>query len=213
MNEAPSFRSRFIGLFAYSLVRTIATLQRIRVEGFDDRGTNVYCGWHGRSFLFANHFRKRGIGVIISNSNDGDIQAAIFKRLKFRVMRGSSGRGGERALVEAIRTLKAGHSMAMTPDGPRGPSHVVQPGVVMMAKKTGAGLVPVGIAASRRKLMRSWDTYMLPLPFGRAEMIFGEPIYVGKDATEEEQEAARLKLEQEMTRLEIEAEKRCGHQA
>ncbi len=216
MNEAPSLRSRFIGVFAYGLVRTLGALQTTTIVGLAKSETDpisIYCGWHGRSLLFANYFRRKSIGVIISNSNDGDIQAAIFRRLRYKVIRGSSGRGGERALVEAIRALKAGHSLAMTPDGPRGPSHELQPGVVMMARKTGAALVPVGISCSRRKLMRSWDRYMLPLPFGKARLIFGEPIHVAPNATDAEMESARLQLQSEINRLETEAERVCGHGA
>ena len=148
---------------------------------------------------------------MISNSNDGDLQASVFTRLGYKIIRGSSARGGERALVEAIRALKRGESLAMTPDGPRGPSGVLQPGVIFMAKKSGAVLIPVGISATPRRLANSWDHYMVPRPFGRAELIFGDPISVPPDADDEVVEASRRLLETEIHRLEAEAERRCGH--
>ena len=157
----------------------------------------IFCGWHGRSFAFADYFRRRDWWVIIS-------------RLGYRVIRGSTGRGGVRALKEAISALNDGGTMAMTPDGPRGPSGIVQGGVMRMALKSGAGLVPVGIAARPRLIAKSWDRYMVPLPFGKCVMIFGEPIYVPRDSTEEQVEEIRLQLEREIHRLEKESEARLG---
>jgi len=113
--------------------------------------------------------------------------------------------------VEAIRALKDGGTMAMTPDGPRGPSQEVQGGVMLMAQKSGAALIPVGISATRRLLAKSWDRYLVPLPFSRALLIAGDPIFVPKTASEEEVEAIRLKLQEEINRLEEVAERECGH--
>ena len=96
--------------------------------------------------------------------------------------------------------------MAMTPDGPRGPSGVVQNGVIYMAQKSGAALVPVGIASRPCARFKSWDKYILPCPFAKAIMIFGAPIYIQQSATEEEAESIRLQLENEIHRLELIAE-------
>ena len=100
--------------------------------------------------------------------------------------------------------------MAMTPDGPRGPSGVIQGGVMLMAQRSGAGLVPVGITSRPRRLVDSWDRYMIPYPFAKCLLIFGEPIYVGDEASEEEVERCRLLLESECHRLQAEAEGRFG---
>lgn len=156
-------------------------------------------------------FRKKGFWVIISHSKDGDIQTHVFKNLGFNVIRGSTGRGGERALIEAIRELRKGATMAITPDGPRGPSKVVQGGVMAMARKAGATLVPCGVSAKPRFIAKSWDRYMIPLPFSRCLLNFGEPLEVPPDATDEQVEEIRLKLESEITRLEIEAERMLGY--
>lgn len=98
----------------------------------------------------------------------------------------------------------------MTPDGPRGPSGVVQGGVMLMAQKSGARLIPVGISARPRFLVNSWDRYMIPALFGRAVMIFGEGLTVPRDAAEDEVEQIRLRLEGEMHRLQFEADRELG---
>jgi lysophospholipid acyltransferase (LPLAT)-like uncharacterized protein len=192
---------------AVSLIRSISTTLRLKVEGWDQYANSdeklIFCGWHGKSFIFANQFRKRGYWVIISNSNDGDIQDKVFRSLGFKTIRGSTGpdRGGIKAALQGVKALKEGGTMAITPDGPRGPSKVVQGGVMLMAKKSGARLVPVGISAQRAWYAGSWDSYMFPMPFSRARMIFGEPIEIPEKATEEEVESVRLALEQETERL------------
>jgi lysophospholipid acyltransferase (LPLAT)-like uncharacterized protein len=101
--------------------------------------------------------------------------------------------------------------MAFTPDGPRGPSHEVQPGVILMAQKSGALIVPVASSARRRWLLGTWDRYLLPKPFTRAVMLCGEGIVVPREATEEEIEAIRIRVGEAISALEREAESRMGH--
>jgi lysophospholipid acyltransferase (LPLAT)-like uncharacterized protein len=201
----------------YFLARIIGASLRLRVVGYERYagiGTGaVFAGWHGRTFIAASFFRGKGVWTIISTSRDGDMQNAVFSRFGFRTIRGSSGRSGVRAAIEAIKVLRSGGTMAFTPDGPRGPSGVVQPGIVLMAQKSGALLVPVGVSSRWRVLARSWDRYMIPLPFSRAIMIFGDPIALSRDATPAEADHARLALERAMHRLEAEAEAAMGHAA
>jgi lysophospholipid acyltransferase (LPLAT)-like uncharacterized protein len=192
---------------AVGLIRTISTTLRLELLGWEQYANAdqklIFCGWHGKSFIFANQFRRRGCWVIISNSNDGDIQDKVFRALGFRTIRGSTGqdRGGIKAALQGIQSLKDGGTMAITPDGPRGPSKVVQGGVMLMARKSGARLVPVGISAKRAWYAGSWDSYMFPMPFSKARMIFGEPILVPEKASEQEVEAIRLTFENEIERL------------
>lgn len=154
--------------------------------------------------MFANYFRNRRFWVIISNSNDGDIQDRVFRSLGYQSIRGSTGRGGVRAALEGVRKLKEGGVMAITPDGPRGPSKEVQGGVMLMAQKSGSCLVPVGIDAKSKKVFeKSWDQYFIPLPFSKAAMVFGEPIPVPEKMTEAEAEAIRLHLQEEINRLDV----------
>lgn len=204
-------RPKVIRGLAYGIVRGIGGSLRLREEGLPDDCTNaIFCGWHGKSLMFANRFRKLGWWVIISQSNDGEIQTGIFKRLGYEVIRGSTGRGGVRAAIEAIKVLKAGGTMAMTPDGPRGPSGVVQGGVMLMALKSGARLIPVGLASKPCIRFKSWDRYMLPLPFAKALILFGEPMTVPAGADEATVEEIRLKFEAAIHAIEAEAERRLG---
>lgn len=187
---------------------------RIRMENWEPVEAlstgKIISGWHGRSFVAAYRYRRLGYWVIISNSKDGNIQNRIFENLGFKVIRGSTGRGGVRALVESIRVLRDGATMAITPDGPRGPSGVVQDGIMMMAQKSGCAIVPVGISAKPRILIKSWDRYMIPLPFAKAIMRFGSPVYVPADATPEAVEELRLRVQSEMHRLQDEVERTLG---
>ena len=193
----------------FGVIRLIGGTQRMKILGMEnihDPSKKIICGWHGKSFLFANYFRNRKFWVIISNSNDGDVQNAIFEKLGYLTIRGSSGRGGERALIKSLKVLRDGGTMALTPDGPRGPTRKVQGGIMLMAQKTGAGLIPTGIYAKPNFKLKSWDNYMFPLPFGRGVIIFGKPIYVPIDATVDEVEALRIQVESEIDRLEELAE-------
>lgn len=206
-------RPRLLSGIAYALVRFIGMTMHFRTEGEEEfeaiEGGKILCGWHGVSLPASARFRKRGFWVIISLSKDGDIQNHVFRRLGFNSIRGSTGRGGERALVESIRELKKGAVMALTPDGPRGPSGIVQPGILMMARKSGCALVPIGISARPRiRFEKAWDRYMVPLPFSKARMIYGAPFRVPADATEAQVEEIRLALQQEIHRLQELAEQR-----
>jgi lysophospholipid acyltransferase (LPLAT)-like uncharacterized protein len=204
-------RPKVLSGLAYWFVRLLTATVRVRSVNFPGDPTNcVFCGWHGKSVLFANRFRGLGWWVIISHSKDGEIQSHIFTRLGYQIIRGSTGRGGVRAAIEAIKALKAGGTMAMTPDGPRGPSGVVQGGVMLMATKSGARLIPVGISARPRVLFNSWDRYLIPLPFSRAVILFGEPLTVPTGADEETIESVRLQLQEAIHTLEAEADRRLG---
>ncbi len=100
-----------------------------------------------------------------------------------RVVRGSSSRGGARALLALARVIReAGENALIVPDGPRGPRHVAQNGAIMLAKMTGAPMVPLAFGAAPCRVLESWDAFVVPYPFARAAMVFGEPIRVARDA-------------------------------
>lgn len=187
-------------------------LQSPGFEAFADLDAPViFSGWHGRSFIAPHLFRGRGYYVMVSLSRDGEMQANIFTRFGFKIIRGSTGREGVKALVDAIRVLrKENAKMALTPDGPRGPSGVVQEGIIAMGQKSGALLVPVGVAAKNCCFAKSWDRYMVPMPFSRAIMLFGDPVRVPKDADKETLERSRLELQAAMHRIQAEAERRMA---
>jgi lysophospholipid acyltransferase (LPLAT)-like uncharacterized protein len=209
-----AIRPHLVSGILYGLVRLIGSTMRIQIIGAPESySKTILCGWHGRTFAFANVFRNKGCWVIISQSRDGEMQSRIFGKLGFNIIRGSTGRGGVRALVESIRVLRNGGTMAMTPDGPRGPNGVVQEGVMSMAQRSGAVLLPGAFSCRPRWVFKSWDKYTVPWPFARGVILFSEPISVPEDATEEEVEALRLQLEREMHRLEEETERMMGYRA
>jgi lysophospholipid acyltransferase (LPLAT)-like uncharacterized protein len=198
----------------YALVRLIGWTLRIETRGYERvaslPGSRIMAGWHGRTLLAALFFKGQGLVTIISQSKDGEMQDRIFRWFGFRTIRGSTGRGGVTALRESIEALRRGAVMAFTPDGPRGPSGVVQLGIVLMAKRSGAAIVPVGVAATRFWTAPTWDRYMVPKPFSRCLMVFGEPVTVSPKADDAELERTRAEFEAEMHRLQSLAESECG---
>lgn len=214
------WRAEFLSLLVYMLARFIGRTLRLRCENLDrlDALTSGSQGaivvvWHGRSLIPANVFFKRGYWALISLSRDGEIQNRIFQRLGFRTVRGSTGRGGIRAAIQLAKTLAAGDVLAFTPDGPRGPSRKVQPGTIFLAQRSGCPIIPLGASARPRKLIGTWDRYMIPLPFARAAFIVGEPIYVAADADAAAREEATRAVEAAINACERRAETLMGYDA
>lgn len=163
--------------------------------------------WHGRFFISNSgwHRGDQPASVLVSKSNDGAIITAAAKKLGLGVIRGSGARegsdkdrGGREALRGMVKHIRAKGCVVITPDGPRGPRMRVQPGVLALAKMTGAPVVPYALSARNRKLMNSWDKFMLPFPFGRGAIVWGEPVYIARKASEADLEAARTLLETRM---------------
>lgn len=142
--------------------------------------------WHGRTLLPVYYYRGLGVWTITSLSRDGEFQTRIVNRFGFRTVRGSSGRGGMKAALIISKKLAEGGILAITPDGPRGPIHEVQDGTVFLSRHAGCPIIPVGVGLSKRKLTKAWDKYAFPYPFGRCEMVFGEPISPPESDSEEE---------------------------
>ena len=137
-------------------------------------------------------FRNRGIVVPGSQSRDGDLATSLLRYLGFaETARGSSSRGATNLLRNLIRRARAGEPVAILPDGPRGPARRAKPGVIAVARASGARLVPIGVSAAPAKQFGSWDRAILPLPFARVTCSYGEPIQVPKKATGEKLEEFR----------------------
>lgn len=139
----------------------------------------LYAFWHGRQvFLVVTHGNAHDHPVI-SKSKDGELIAQVCQSFGVTPVRGSSSRGGTEAVLETMSLLEAGHSVGFTPDGPRGPYHQVQPGVLFLAKKTGRPIVPVAYGAKRRWVIKGgWDEFVVPKPLNRIAMVYGEPIQI-----------------------------------
>jgi lysophospholipid acyltransferase (LPLAT)-like uncharacterized protein len=211
---------RLVPFLLYCVARCIARTLRFQVVGEEEAlripaetGTGmILVTWHGRTFLPINWFRKRGYWSMISTSRDGEYQTRIFQRFGFNTVRGSSSaRGAVQATLTMAKHVGAGAVLAFTPDGPRGPSGRCQPGAIFLARKSGCPIVPIGASAWPRKLVNSWDRYLVPMPFSRAAIVYGKPIYVTGDAkSDEDQEKWAQIIGAEIDRVECEAERLVG---
>ncbi len=211
---------RVVSFLVYWFVRLLTLTLRVRVVGeervkaLQDTGNGVILvTWHGRTMLPISRFRRRGYWAIISTSRDGEYQNQIFKRFGWQTVRGStSARGAVQAALTVTKQLRRGATLAFTPDGPRGPSRVVQPGAIFLAQKSGSPIVPAGISAFPRKLSRrSWDHYLIPRPFSRVVWLYGDPIYVPADAKSEAEQALwAARIGAAIDALEAQAEREAG---
>jgi lysophospholipid acyltransferase (LPLAT)-like uncharacterized protein len=164
--------------------------------------------WHRHLLLMPYSYRGRRISVLISRSRDGELIARTVARFGIDASRGSSSRGGAAGLRELLRKGAAGYDLAFTPDGPRGPVGVAQPGVVLAAAATGFPVVPVAIGATRCRRLRSWDRFLVPLPFSTVHLVYGEAMAVGR---REAVEPAARELARRLDAAADEAERLAGH--
>jgi len=188
----------------YPLVAALGHTLRWRVEGLEHYDRIVAAGhqpvmgfWHGRILPATFYFRRRGIVVITSENFDGEWIARIIERFGYGTARGSTTRGGVKALIRLKRELAAGRPAGFTLDGPRGPARTAQAGAVWLAESTGHPLLPFHLEASSYWEMKSWDRTQIPKPFSTVALVVGEPYYVTGDV-----EAARVELERRLTHLE-----------
>jgi lysophospholipid acyltransferase (LPLAT)-like uncharacterized protein len=214
----PSRRPAVLGFLVWLIARAIGVTLRIRFEHrerLEDAAATgegvIFVLWHGRTLIPANVWRKRGYWVLISLSRDGEMQKNIFQRFGFQIVRGSTGRGGVKAALQLARKVREGGALALTPDGPRGPTHKVQQGTIFIAQRAGCPIVPVGVSARPRKLFGSWDSYMLPMPFARASVVIGETIRVPQDLDEEGQQRVAEQIECALNAVEARAEELMGY--
>lgn len=169
---------------------------------FWDRGQFIIVAfWHQRLLMMPFLPHQGKVGMLISQHRDGEFIAQAVKHFHIDSIRGSTTRGGLAALRGMIRFYNCGANLAITPDGPQGPKHIVQPGVVELARQTGAPILPVTYGASRKKVFASWDNFILPLPFSQVVYIWGEPILVPRQADKEELESKRLLLQERLQQI------------
>ena len=166
----------------------------------------IHAFWHGHLFLMPYSYTGRRIAVLISAHHDGELIARTMSLFGHETIRGSTTSGGATALKAAVRALRSGVDVGITPDGPRGPRHRVQMGVIQAARLGGAPIVPVAFSASRKKTLGSWDGFMIPYPFSRGVFVYGEPMEVPPGADAAEMESARQALELRMRDLTARAE-------
>ena len=193
---------RLAGRLFYVLITIIGKTIRFEVDGIDylqdsarSYDAPIMCVWHDRIFAGMYYLRGRGLVVMSSISFDAEYTARCIQRLGFGVIKGSSTRGGMRALVEMIRMMKQGVPMAFTIDGPRGPRYEVKAGPPLLAKRTGNPMIPISVEVRKFWTLNSWDKFQIPKPFSRAKIFFGDTIFVAPDADDNALEQKRLELQ------------------
>src|SRR5688572_6944240 len=162
--------------------------------------------WHRHLLLMPYCYRGGKISVLVSQSRDGELIARTVARLGMGIeaSRGSSSRGGVAGMRTLLRKAGEGYNLCFTPDGPRGPASEVQPGVILAAAATGFPIQPVALAATRAKRLRSWDRFLIPLPFSRVHFVYGEPLAVERRG---DPESAAAELKRRLDGAEQEAER------
>ncbi len=174
----------------------------------------IACFWHGRLLMIPHAWAYSApMHILISHHRDGRLIADVLNRFGIGAIAGSSSRGGEAAVLRMIRTLRQGEFVGLTPDGPRGPRMRASLGVIRTAHRTGVPIVPVSFAASRRRVLGSWDRFVLPLPFARGVIGIGEFIEIPRDADAETLERLRRRLEDDLNTLTCELDARFGFEA
>lgn len=203
--------ARWLIAFGFHLLRLLGRTLRFEIE---DRAGIVgkavgknYIGalWHNRLLIFPlvlrRFFPNRHGAALISASRDGDLLSDAIHRFNYEVVRGSSSKLGATGLLQLSEVLAGGRDVVITPDGPRGPAYELGPGIIFLAQKTGAAVLPMNMEYSSCWRVKSWDRFIIPKPFSKVQVIIGEPDQIRSTSTDEEFEAERLRLQNAMMSL------------
>jgi hypothetical protein len=203
----PRFYSLVLRLFSLTIRKEV--LFRDRPQKFWDQGQYIIAAfWHQRLLMMPFLPGQGRVGMMVSEHRDGEFIARAVKLFGIDSVRGSTTRKSLAALRGMVRFFRAGGAnLAITPDGPQGPKHVVQMGVIELARQTGAPILPVTYGASRKKVFNSWDNFILPLPFCRVVYIWGEPLSIPRDMDKEGLEERRLLLQDRLRQITEEADR------
>jgi lysophospholipid acyltransferase (LPLAT)-like uncharacterized protein len=211
-SRSKRLQARLIPALGYPLIAALGATLRWRAEGLEHLAAVERSGrppimafWHGRILPATVYFRGRGIVVITSENFDGEWIAGIIERFGYGTARGSTSRGGRKALRQLTRDMAAGKPAAFTIDGPRGPSRVAQAGALWLAKITGNPVVPFHIETDRHWTLHSWDRTQIPKPFAAAAIAIGEPIDVAPDTDAPGLEVVTRALQERLQTLELRA--------
>ena len=183
-----------------------------RLDAVESEGrAAILAFFHGRQFLFVPNLVKRRLTVMSSLSRDGELQARTLAGFGYEIVRGSTSRGGIRGFIGMKKKLEQGYHATFAVDGPRGPIYVVKPGVIHLAKRSGAPVIPMATSASPAYVFgKAWDRYLLPLPFSRCVMQFGEPLHFDDDLSPMAVDRDSLTLHGALVREHADADRRAG---
>jgi lysophospholipid acyltransferase (LPLAT)-like uncharacterized protein len=212
---------RLVSLYIWLVFRT-SPWRVVRGEipkKFWDRGEPfILAFWHGRiAMMVFSWQRSARISMLISRHRDGEMIANVIARYGFSSIRGSAAKpgsdkakGGQAALKAMLRLLREGESVGITPDGPRGPRMRASDGATALARLSGAPVIPAAFATRRRKVLSSWDRFILPLPFTRGVFVWGEPVHVDRKGDDASLERARQAIEDGLNAVTHEADRLVG---
>lgn len=193
---ADAQRARRLSLLGAWVIRLIGFTWRIRIVNSapfyqlrHDGSPVALLLWHGELLPLLYTFRFHSIAALVSTHRDGELIAQVCERLGCKLVRGSSSRGADRALLGLVRTLRDGFTVAVTPDGPRGPEYSFAPGALVAAHRAGAPVMAFGVHASRAWRLKSWDRFMIPKPFARLTVVFDDPMFVPGDSSRDAADA------------------------
>lgn len=204
----PGYRYAVVGALSRAVLGSLFATVRYELVGPVDMRRRAIDGppvlfvlWHGRLLPLAYLHRHQRIGALVSPSRDGEYLVRLLEGWGFQAARGSSTRGGEDGLRDILRMARRGQSLAVTPDGPLGPMQKLKPGVIVAAQRSGLPIVPVAAGADRAWWFVSWDRFLVPKPFARIRVAYGEPRVVPRGAGPEELERYRSEIELELNEM------------
>jgi len=188
------------------LITFIGLTCRLRVIGGENieslkaEGKNwIYLLWHNNIAIASWVLRKENLIIMASASRDGGLAAEILENFGYEIVRGSTSKGGLKAMLSIVKSIKSGRTIALTPDGPRGPKYVLQKGPIVIAQKSEVPLVPIDIQSTRQWIFKkSWDQHKLPKPFSTLIISIGKPIYVDRNSGKDDLERLQSIVESEM---------------
>ena len=206
-----SWPARVLIVLSFGLYRLWARTLRLQVEDSNgvvalvrDRPV-IFAIWHNRLLMlprvFDPCFPTRQSYGLISASRDGDLIATFIERSGYGTIRGSSSRLGASAILQLTQVLVSGRDVVITPDGPRGPAYELGPGIIFLAQKSGAAVLPMNLEYSRCWRLGSWDRFIVPRPFSKVRVLIDEPHHVRSTTTQAEFESERLALQDAMMAL------------
>lgn len=193
------------------LIKTLR-VERINYAPFEETAGKEQCVvafWHGKMFLGWYLQKNKNFSALVSLSKDGDVLSSLLTGWGFKVARGSSHIGGKEALQIMMDQAKQGTSIAITPDGSKGPARKMKAGAVVLAKKCGIKLFAAGIGYKRKISLRSWDSFEIPLPFTRAVAIYSDPVVIDRELTYDETSGKIVEFEKLLNELTEKAEAVC----
>ncbi len=181
--------------------------QRFRDEG----KPFITCFWHGRILMMPYAWNSPlTFHTLISEHTDGELIANTIAHFGFGAIAGSTKRGGTAALRKILKVLADGEYVGITPDGPRGPRMRASEGIVTISRFSGAPVIPVSFGATRRRVLNSWDRFVIALPFSRGVIVWGKPIYIDRNADDPRLVDARQSVENALNAVTVEADELCG---